>query len=139
MKTNAGRRAAIAAAQSLQQAMNSDIDPALLRLEAVQDQRKRFEKWKAKFSVTVSRFMNNLFIHLGNEISDTPVNSTELVLPHHSSVHRELVPYTELMHWTKAMDRKTYDGLTRVYTTSLSKIYERDVRNFFILVRKIRV
>ncbi|KAH8286313.1 hypothetical protein KR054_006579 [Drosophila jambulina] len=135
LKTTNGRKAAIAAAQCLQQAMNSDIDPALLRLEAVQDQRKRFEKWKQKFSATVSRFMNNLFIHLGNEIGDMPVTSTELTLPNHSNVHRELTPYTELMHWTKAMDRKTYDGLMRVYTASLSKIYDRDVRNFFNLAK----
>ncbi|KAH8300433.1 hypothetical protein KR018_005356 [Drosophila ironensis] len=135
LKTATGRKAAIAAAQCLQQAMNSDIDPALLRLEAVQDQRKRFEKWKQKFSATVSRFMNNLFIHLGNEIGDMPVTSTELTLPNHSNVHHELTPYTELMHWTKAMDRKTYDGLMRVYTASLSKIYDRDVRNFFNLAK----
>ena len=134
LKTVSGRKAAIVAAQSLQQAMNSDIDPTLLRLDAVQDQRKRFEKWKAKFSGIVSRFMNNLFIHLGNEMGDNTTMNTELVLPNHLAVHRELTPYTELMHWTKAMDRKTYDGLTRVYTTSLSKIYERDIRNFFSLV-----
>lgn len=135
LKTTAGRKAAISAAQCLQQAMNSDIDPSLLRLEAVQDQRKRFEKWKQKFSATVSRFLNNLFIHLGNEIGDTPLTSTELTLPNHSNVHRELSPYTELMHWSKAMDRKTYDGLMRVYTASLSKIYDRDVRNFFSLAK----
>ncbi|XP_034656703.1 exocyst complex component 1 [Drosophila subobscura] len=135
LKTVTGRKVAIAAAQCLQQAMNSDIDPALLRLEAVQDQRKRFEKWKQKFSATVSRFMNNLFIHLGNEIGDTPLTNTELSLPNHSNVHRELTPYTELMHWTKAMDRKTYDGLMKVYTASLSKIYDRDVRNFFNLAK----
>nr|XP_014100834.2 exocyst complex component 1 [Bactrocera oleae] len=135
LKTVSGRKAAIVAAQSLQQAMNSDIDPTLLRLEAVQDQRKRFEKWKAKFSGIVSRFMNNLFIHLGNEMGDNTTMNTELVLPNHLAVHRELTPYTELMHWTKAMDRKTYDGLTRVYTTSLSKIYERDIRNFFSLAK----
>lgn len=134
LKTAAGRKAAITAAQCLQQAMNSDIDPALLRLGAVQDQRKRFEKWKQKFSMTVSRFLNNLFIHLGNEIGDMPLTSTDLTLPNHSNVHRELAPYTELMHWTKAMDRKTYDGLMTVYTSSLSKIYDRDVRNFFNLV-----
>ncbi|XP_034110595.1 exocyst complex component 1 [Drosophila albomicans] len=135
LKTASGRKAAITAAQCLQQAMNSDIDPTLLRLEAVQDQRKRFEKWKQKFSATVSRFLNNLFIHLGNEIGDMPLTSTELTLPNHSNVHRELTPYTELMHWSKAMDRKTYDGLMRVYTASLSKIYDRDVRNFFNLAK----
>ena len=134
LKTPSGRKAAIAAAQCLQQAMNSDIDPALLRLEAVQDQRKRFEKWKAKFSVLVSRFLNNLFIHLGNETDKLVASNNEMTLPNHTAIHTELVPYTELMHWTKAMDRKTYDGLTRVYTQSLSKIYERDIITFFNLV-----
>ncbi|XP_030385383.1 exocyst complex component 1 [Scaptodrosophila lebanonensis] len=134
-KTEAGIKAAIAAAQCLQQAMNSDIDSALLRLEAVQDQRKRFEKWKQKFSIFISRYMNNMFIHIGNEIGDLPLTSNELVLPNHSNVHQSLAPYTELMHWTKAMDNKTYAGLMRVYTASLCKIYDRDLRNFFNLAK----
>lgn len=133
LKTVNGRQAAINAGKALQQAMNSDIDPALLRLTAVQDQRKRFEKWKLKFSSTISRYLNNLFIHLGNDIGEgnSQSQSHELILQSHSNVHKELAAYMELMHWTKAMDRKTYDGLTKVYTSSLSKIYERDIKAFF--------
>lgn len=135
LKTPEGRKAAIAAAQSLQQALNSDIDPSLQRLVAVRDQMKRFESWKKNFLVPVIKHLNCLFIHLSNEIGDMPISSTELTLPNHASVHHELTPYTELMHWIKAMDRVKYDGLTAVYTKSLSKIYERDIRNFFTLVR----
>lgn len=65
LTTATGLAAAKAAGKALQNSMNSDIDPALLRLTAVQDQRKRFEKWKAKFSQTISRHLNNMFIHLG--------------------------------------------------------------------------
>lgn len=61
--------------------------------------------------------------------------TVDLTLQKHSAVHKELAGYTELMHWTKAMDRKTYDGLAKVYTSSLNKIYERDIRNFFSQVR----
>lgn len=133
LKTASGRQAAINAGKALQQAMNSDIDPALLRLTAVQDQRKRFEKWKLKFSATISRYLNNLFIHLGNDIGEGSNQSQthDLNLQSHIHVHKELAAYTDLMHWTKAMDRKTYDGLTKVYTSSLSKIYERDIKAFF--------
>lgn len=138
LKTAEGRKAAIAAAQCLQQALNSDIDPSLQRLVAVRDQMKRFENWKKSFLVPVIKHLNCLFIHLSNEIGDMPISSTELVLPNHSSVHQELMPYTELMHWIKAMDRTKYDGLTAVYTKSLSKIYERDIRNFFTLVQRER-
>ncbi len=128
--TPRGLQTAIAAGKALQNAMNSDIDPTLLRLTAVQDQRKRFEKWKAKFSQTISRHLNNLFIHLSNEIGEYFPHSSELTLPKHNH-HKELLPYQELMHWMKVMDRKAYDALAKVYTNSLSKIYERDVRVFF--------
>lgn len=135
LKTPEGRELAIEAAQYLQQALNSNINPALQRLVSVRDQMKRFEKWKQKFLGPVSRHLNNLFIHLSNEVGDIPLSTTDVVLSkNHLSIHQELKPYTELMHWIKAMDSKTYDGLTAVYTKSLSKIYERDIRNFFTLV-----
>lgn len=112
-----GLEAAIAAGKALQTAMNADIDAPLLRLTAVQDQRKRFDKWKAKFSQTISRHLNNMFIHLANDLSESQLNapsSGELVLTKHTAVHKELNAYSDLMHWIKSMDRKNYDGLTKV-------------------------
>lgn len=128
--TPKGLPAAIAAGKALQNAMNSDIDPALLRLTAVQDQRKRFEKWKAKFSQTISRHLNNLFIYLGND-SQQSHNSNELSLPTHVTVHKELTAYAELMHWLKVMDRKVYDNLSKIYTDSLRTVYDREIKKFF--------
>ncbi|XP_055693558.1 exocyst complex component 1 [Lutzomyia longipalpis] len=130
----AGLAAAIAAGKALQTAMNSDIDPALLRLTAVQDQRKRFEKWKAKFSQTISRHLNNMFIHLGNDPGEG--QGSDPHLPKHTSVHRELAAFAELMHWLKAMDRKAYDQLAKVYTSSLNKVYEREIKHFFDQARQ---
>lgn len=135
-----GLTSAIAAGKALQTAMNCDIDTALLRLTAVQDQRKRFDKWKSKFSQTISRHLNNMFIHLANDLGESQINaassgSTEMVLTKHTAVHKELSAYNELMHWLKSMDRKAYDGLTRVYTSAMSKVYERELKNFFDLAR----
>lgn len=126
-----GLKSAIEAGKALQTAMNSDIDVPLLRLTAVQDQKKRFDKWKAKFSQAITRHLNNLFIHLGNEgeAANQPYN--EIVLPRHDHVHKELVAYSELMHWMKAMDQKAYYGLVRIYRSSLSKVYEKSIKNFF--------
>lgn len=59
-----GLQNAVAAGKALLAAMNAEIHPALVRLAAVQEQRKRFDKWKTKFSQTISRHLNNLFIHL---------------------------------------------------------------------------
>lgn len=130
LTTLRGLQAAKDAGRALQNAMSCDIDPALLRLTAVQDQRKRFDKWKAKFSNTITRHLNNLFIHLGNDLGETTSHRDDLKLPKHHH-HRELGAYQELMHWMKAMDPNAYDGLTKVYTSSLSKVYERDIRQFF--------
>lgn len=140
LTTPQGLATAIAAGKALQTAMNCDIDSALLRLTAVQDQRKRFDKWKAKFSQTISRHLNNMFIHLANDLSESQLNaassgSGELVLMKHGAVHKELSAYNELMHWLKSMDRKAYDGLTRVYTNAMSKVYERELKNFFDLAK----
>lgn len=145
LTTPQGLAAAIAAGRALQTAMNCDIDAALLRLAAVQDQRKRFEKWKAKFSQTISRHLNNMFIHLANDLAESQlsgslggpgsVSAADLVLQKHSSVHKELGAYSELMHWVKSMDRRAYDGLSKVYTSSMSKVYERELRHFFEMAR----
>lgn len=54
--------------------MNAQIHPALVRLKAIQEQRKRFEKWKAKFSQILSRHLNNLFIHMVFFIKNLQIN-----------------------------------------------------------------
>lgn len=139
---SAGLAAAIAAGRALQNAMNSDLDPALLQLTAVQDQRKRFEKWKAKFSQTINRHLNNMFIHLGNDLREAPQlhhSSSDIILVKHTNVHKELYTYNELMHWTKAMDRKAYDLLAKVYTNSMSEVYAREIRHFFEQARQLIV
>jgi hypothetical protein len=130
-----GLQAAKDAGKALQNAMNADIDPTLLRLSAVQDQRKRFDKWKAKFSNAITRHLNNLFIHLGNDLGEHQ-SSSDLKLPKHNH-HRELGAYQELMHLMKSMDYNSYEALTKVYTSSLCKVYERDLRQFFDQAKNI--
>ncbi|XP_018331372.1 exocyst complex component 1 [Agrilus planipennis] len=126
-----GLKQAIEAGNALRDAMNCQLDPALLRMSAVQEQRKKFEKYKDKFSRAICRQLNNLFIHYGNHKGESDRNTEGLVLPQHSMVHKELIPYTELMHWIKIMDRKASEALKKVYTDSLGKLYDRDVHNLF--------
>lgn len=123
--------------------MNCDIDSALLRLTAVQDQRKRFDKWKGSFSNAISRHLNNMFIQSANDLNNLYIKSTndatttnapgvaEYLWSEHKNEHNKLKKCSELMHWLKVMDRKAYDGLTKVYTNAMSKIYERELKIFF--------
>lgn len=129
LTTPQGLAAAIEAGNALKSCMNCELHPALLRLAAVQEQRKRFDKLRDKFSHSISRQLNNLFIHLGNDKSDFPID--ELTLPNHNNIHKELSAFSELMHWTKAMDREAYQKLRKIYTDSIGKLYERDLKVFF--------
>ncbi|KAL1488467.1 hypothetical protein ABEB36_014938 [Hypothenemus hampei] len=131
-----GLTLAVKAADALKVAMNSDIDKALLQMAAIQEQRKKFEKLKEKFSRTLSRQLNNLFIHYGNHKGEGDKSLEGLILPQHNGVHKELYLYTELMHWMKVMDKKTYDLLKEVYTSSLGKLYDRDLRGLFNSARE---
>ncbi|XP_063909269.1 exocyst complex component 1 isoform X2 [Zophobas morio] len=133
--TPQGLKAAVEAGNALKVAMNSDIDKALLQMTAVQEQRRRFEKYKEKFSRSICRQLNNLFIHYGNHKGESDKTVEGLILPQHSGVHKELNSYIDLMHWIKVMDRKSYDSLKSVYTNSLGKLYERDLKNLFELAK----
>ncbi|XP_044259494.1 exocyst complex component 1 isoform X2 [Tribolium madens] len=133
--TPQGLKAAVEAGNALKIAMNSDIDKALLQMTAVQEQRRRFEKYKEKFSRSICRQLNNLFIHYGNHKGESDKSIEGLILPQHSGVHKELTSYVELMHWIKVMDRKSYESLKSVYTNSLGKLYERDLKNLFELAK----
>lgn len=122
----------IAAAEALQNAMNTKVHPALTKLAAYQEQQKLFEKLRQKFSQRLSRHLNNLFIHLGNELGETlSVHASELTLPKHISCHRDLLAYAQLMMWLKCVDPAAYTQLAKVYTTSLNKLYDREIREFF--------
>ncbi|XP_032671124.1 exocyst complex component 1 [Odontomachus brunneus] len=119
------------AGAALLKAITAPLPPGLDKLSAVTEQKRRLDKLKAKFSVIVARHLNNLFIHLGNDIGDTSASMTELILPTHQGVHHELVPYTELMQLLRALDNKAFVQLTKVYTDTMSKLYKRDLKRFF--------
>lgn len=101
LTTPEGLKAAIEAGNALRDSLNCQIDPALLRMSAVQEQRKRFENYKNKFSRIITRQLNNLFIHYGNHKGDFEKTSEGLILPQHTGVHKELHAYSELMQWIK--------------------------------------
>ncbi|XP_071451140.1 exocyst complex component 1 isoform X2 [Hetaerina americana] len=136
-----GLEDALLASEALRAALNAQIHPALVRLGAVQGQRRRLEKLKGKFSQNLSRHLNNLFIHLGNDTAETfsppieeiftrpwPQGSSAHVPPKH---HAQLAPYGPLLGWARAMDRRAYAALARIYSSSLGKLYERDLRRLF--------
>lgn len=119
------------AGAALLKAIIAPLPPGLDKLNAVTEQKRRLDKLRVKFSIIVARHLNNLFIHLGNDVGDTSMSMTDLVLPTHQAVHHELEPYTELMQLLRALDNKAFTQLTKVYTDTMSKLYKRDLKRFF--------
>lgn len=126
------------AAKALLKCSTADIHPSMEKMTAVQEQQKRFEKLKATFAKQLSHHLNNLFIHQGNEMGGGTLTlySQELKLPQHTKCHRELLPYSDLMSWLKAVDNDSFLKLRKVYTTSLNKLYDREVKDFMELIKQ---
>lgn len=82
----------------------------------------------AAFSLMFKQF---LIFDQGNDVGETTAATGDLLLPTHQAVHRELEPYTELMQLLRALDNKAFQQLTKVYTGTMSKLYQRDLKLFF--------
>ena len=119
------------AGAALLKAVTAPLPAGLDKLSAVTEQKRRLDKLRAKFSIIVARHLNNLFIHLGNDVGDISMSVADLILPTHQAVHHELEPYTELMQLLRALDNKAFIQLTKVYTDTMSKLYKRDLKRFF--------
>ena len=120
------------AAMALAAAMLAPLPFSLTRLAAVQEQRKRMDRLKDRFSKPLCRHLNNAFIHLGNEGSEgLGAGHKEFRLPDRAGIHRDLAVYAGLVHWLKQMEPKSYQQLQRTYTASLEKLYQRDLDRFF--------
>ncbi|XP_074649870.1 exocyst complex component 1-like [Tubulanus polymorphus] len=128
-----------AAAETLQGCIDSiaKLPKGMNKLKAIQDQEKRFNKLRANFAKRLSTHLNKFFIHLGNELGETLNRYTQdLSLPKHHSSHRDLLPYAEVMLWLKGADPTSFSELAKVYTKNLSRIYEREIKEFMDLARQ---
>uniref|UniRef100_A0A8C9YL67 Exocyst complex component 1 n=1 Tax=Sander lucioperca TaxID=283035 RepID=A0A8C9YL67_SANLU len=68
----------------------------------------------------------------GHDQSSTLVQHTaEMSLPKHSPLHRDLLRYAKLMEWLKNTHREKYEGLSRTYVDYMSRLYEREIKDFF--------
>ncbi|XP_031788398.1 exocyst complex component 1 isoform X2 [Nasonia vitripennis] len=137
------------AGNDLLKAISFPLPLGLDKLSAVAEQKKKLDKLRAKFSLLVARHLNNLFIHLGNDVGETVgisntssqqsnLTSTssgnvtnDFKLSTHQAIQKELEPYTELMRLLRALDQKAFTQLTKVYTKTMGSLYQRNFKFFF--------
>ncbi|CAI5640152.1 unnamed protein product [Oreochromis niloticus] len=127
-----GIEACINASEALLQCMNVALRPGHDKLMAMNQQQLLFAELRDTFARRLTNHLNNVFVHQGHDQSSTLSQHTaELTLPKHSPLHRDLLRYAKLMEWLKNTHREKYEGLSRTYVEYMSKLYEREIKEFF--------
>ncbi|XP_061894475.1 exocyst complex component 1 isoform X6 [Entelurus aequoreus] len=131
-----GIEACINAAEALLQCMNVALLPGHDKLMAVKQQQYLFTELRDTFARRLTNHLNNVFVHQGYDQSSTLSQHTvELTLPKHSPLHRDLLRYAKLMEWLKNTHREKYEGLSRTYVDYMSRLYEREIKDFFEIAK----
>ncbi|XP_023614046.1 exocyst complex component 1 isoform X8 [Myotis lucifugus] len=132
LASSRGIEACTNAADALLQCMNVALRPGHDMLLAVKQQQQRFSDLREHFARRLASHLNNVFVQQGHDQSSTLAqHSIELTLPNHHPFHRDLLRYAKLMEWLKSTDYGKYEGLTKNYMDYLSRLYEREIKDFF--------
>ncbi|XP_042633630.1 exocyst complex component 1-like isoform X2 [Cyprinus carpio] len=150
-----GIEACINASEALSQCMNVALKPGHDKLMAVKQQQHMFSELRDTFARRLTNHLNNVFVHQFNHFSHFKMtipqfyrssclslpghdqsstlsqHTAELTLPKHSPLHRDLLRYAKLMEWLKNTQREKYDGLSRTYVDYMTRLYEREIKDFF--------
>ncbi|XP_059354709.1 exocyst complex component 1-like isoform X3 [Carassius carassius] len=150
-----GIEACINASEALSQCMNVALNPGHDKLMAVKQQQHLFSELRDTFARRLTNHLNNVFVHQFNHFSHFKMSipqfyrssclslpghdqsstlsqhTAELTLPKHSPLHRDLLRYAKLMEWLKNTQREKYDGLSRTYVDYMTRLYEREIKDFF--------
>ncbi|XP_033369386.1 exocyst complex component 1 isoform X8 [Parus major] len=150
LTSSRGIEACTNAADALLQCMNVALRPGHDMLHAVKQQQQRFSDLREQFARRLASHLNSVFVQQftqtllqlynrssyhsvpGHDQSSTLAqHSAELTLPNHHPFHRDLLRYAKLMEWLKNTDYGKYEGLTKNYMDYLSRLYEREIKDFF--------
>ncbi|XP_049573790.1 exocyst complex component 1 isoform X2 [Syngnathus scovelli] len=154
-----GIEACINGTEALLQCMNVAFLPGHDKLMAVKQQQELFTELRDTFARRLTNHLNNVFVHQFNHFSHFKMtiphfyrssclslpghdqtstlsqHTMELTLPKHSPLHRDLLRYAKLMEWLKITHREKYEGLSRTYVDYMSRLYEREIKDFFEIAK----
>ncbi|XP_071201942.1 exocyst complex component 1-like isoform X2 [Salvelinus alpinus] len=143
LSSSKGIEACINASEALLQCMNVALRPGHEKLMAVKQQQHLFTELRDTFARRLTNHLNNVFVHQpllipcaayvqGHDQSSVlSQHMAELTLPKHSPLHRDLLRYAKLMEWLKNTQREKYEGLSRTYVDYMTRLYEREIKDFF--------
>uniref|UniRef100_A0A8U8BRC5 Exocyst complex component 1 n=1 Tax=Geospiza parvula TaxID=87175 RepID=A0A8U8BRC5_GEOPR len=117
LTSSRGIEACTNAADALLQCMNVALRPGHDMLHAVKQQQQRFSDLREQFARRLASHLNSVFVQQGHDQSST--------------LAQDLLRYAKLMEWLKNTDYGKYEGLTKNYMDYLSRLYEREIKDFF--------
>ncbi|XP_051878304.1 exocyst complex component 1-like isoform X1 [Pristis pectinata] len=136
LSTPESLQACIAAVEALNNCMNVRLLPGHRKLQSVVEQLITFENLRQLFESRFIRHINNIFVLQGNDSSVSLMQQTgELIFPKHKFYHDELLPYNPLMAWLKSSNPVIFNDLSKVYTESIRKLYDKQIKEFFDLLK----
>ncbi|XP_020608511.1 exocyst complex component 1-like isoform X2 [Orbicella faveolata] len=119
------------AAFAVLHALQTELSPGLTEMRAVKEQREKFWKLSSDFAQRLKSHLIDIFQRHGTDMETVVQHSSELCIPKHLSCHNDLAPFSDLMKWLKEVDQTVFLELCQAYTQSLSKVYEKELRDFF--------
>ncbi|XP_078371204.1 exocyst complex component 1-like isoform X1 [Oculina patagonica] len=119
------------AAFAVLHALQADVSPGLTEMRSVKEQREKFWQLSSEFAQRLKFHLIDIFQRHGTEVETVVQHSSELCIPKHLSCHNDLAPFSDLMKWLKEVDQTVFLELCQAYTQSLSKVYEKELRDFF--------
>uniref|UniRef100_A0A8C3MDT9 Exocyst complex component 1 n=1 Tax=Geospiza parvula TaxID=87175 RepID=A0A8C3MDT9_GEOPR len=104
-------------------------------LHAVKQQQQRFSDLREQFARRLASHLNSVFVQQFTQTFLQLYNrSSYHSVPGHdqsSTLAQDLLRYAKLMEWLKNTDYGKYEGLTKNYMDYLSRLYEREIKDFF--------
>ncbi|XP_059868470.1 exocyst complex component 1 isoform X1 [Delphinus delphis] len=143
LASSRGIEACTNAADALLQCMNVALRPGHDMLLAVKQQQQRFSDLREHFARRLASHLNNVFVQQKiKQVVDLSENHSCVFMTVQwwwCSVHihrmikeaKDLLRYAKLMEWLKSTDYGKYEGLTKNYMDYLSRLYEREIKDFF--------
>ncbi|XP_048400001.1 exocyst complex component 1-like isoform X1 [Stegostoma tigrinum] len=134
--TSENLQSCIVAVEALNNCMNVKLFPGHRKLQGVVEQLIMFENLRQQFESRFIRHINSLFVLQGNDQNIGLLQqSGELIFPKHHLFQDELLPYSPLMAWIKNNSPAIFTDLSKVYSGSIRKLYEKQTKEFFDLVK----
>ena len=134
-----GIKECIKAADKLQSCLNANIHPTMNCIIGVQEQKTYLEKVQSKFSDRLtSHIINefNYYIRMYQPDANNKINSSDLTLPKHESIHNGLFIYQPLVKWLNNINLDYFLILTDKYEGEMKNVYDFEITNYFEIAKE---